>query len=601
LRQALFGTGSSRLQCDRPHGLPDRPNKAEQLSGDGRACDRRRLALLQDEMPISSAKALLRLLGQFPELIGYAEGTLLDMYCPASREAIIPRCFDQHGARSRVAGFRDRALAPPSAAADLARNETDIGHQRPRILEAAQITEFCRQNSGRDEPNTAQRLQSGNRRPNRPLTYALADFKVDSCEPFVRQLELAHHLAQHDVVRRMLELLGEEPALMGASPQHASVVSAPVPQKEAADLLPDAPPGSNRYITDAHQIPHRFMVRVADPNWRQITRSKSSGQHHGVSPIGLHALARLARDKSRRRYDAVVAPVSKLPIERKSRRACLVAEVQKMRLRSNFPDQFVDRGWVRRDLAEVFRPVLTRPGHGDRDARAVSIQAYISNHLCHVASNLADELRCTFKRRNHHAARTSAVRQDGHLVFDGWASGGALKLIAEARIFRPELVARFVLTRYAARTLIARATAELLVDHDPPALASRIGQRVGFADAARGGRLVAEVDENGPAAREIAVLARGSRYERVRSPSAPSPPARATPKPGCAARSPRRREMRSQVSTPHGSRSTSLPDSAAASRSPPSAWTDRGRHAARCSRANSANIMEARNECELTG
>ena len=31
----------------------------------------------------------------------------------------------------------------------------------------------------------------------------------------------------------------------------------------------------------------------------------------------------------------------------------------------------------------------------------------------------------------------------------------------------------------------------------------------------------------------------------------------------------RRREMRSQVSTPHGSRSTSLPDSAAASRSPP--------------------------------
>jgi hypothetical protein len=74
-----------------------------------------------------------------------------------------------------------------------------------------------------------------------------------------------------------------------------------------------------------------------------------------------------------------------------------------------------------------------------------------------------------------------------------------------------------VLNRYAARALIARATAELLVDHDPPALASRIGQRVGFADAARGGRLVGEVDENGPAAREIAVLARGSRYERVRS------------------------------------------------------------------------------------
>jgi chromosome partitioning protein len=90
--------------------------------------------------------------------------------------------------------------------------------------------------------------------------------------------------------------------------------------------------------------------------------------------------------------------------------------------------------------------------------------------------------------------------------FDGWASGEALKLITEARIFRPELVTRFVLNRCAARTLIAERP-ELLVDHDPPALASRIGQRVGFADAARSGRLVGEVDENGPAAREIAALA----------------------------------------------------------------------------------------------
>jgi chromosome partitioning protein len=98
--------------------------------------------------------------------------------------------------------------------------------------------------------------------------------------------------------------------------------------------------------------------------------------------------------------------------------------------------------------------------------------------------------------------------------FDGWASGEALKLIAEARVFRPGLVARFVLNRCATRTLIARKTVELLVDHDPPALASsRIGQRVGFADAARSGRLVGEVDENGPAAREIAALA--AEIERI--------------------------------------------------------------------------------------
>ena len=91
--------------------------------------------------------------------------------------------------------------------------------------------------------------------------------------------------------------------------------------------------------------------------------------------------------------------------------------------------------------------------------------------------------------------------------FDGWASGETLKLIDEARIFRPQLAARFVLNRCAARTVIARETAESLADHQPPVLKVTIGQRVVFADSARTGRLVADLDTNSPAAREIAALA----------------------------------------------------------------------------------------------
>jgi len=91
---------------------------------------------------------------------------------------------------------------------------------------------------------------------------------------------------------------------------------------------------------------------------------------------------------------------------------------------------------------------------------------------------------------------------------DGWASGEILRLIDEARVFRPGIVARFVLNRCATRTIIARETAKALADHDPPVLAARIGQRVAFADAARSGRLVSEFDESSPASREIAALAR---------------------------------------------------------------------------------------------
>ncbi|OYV24499.1 MAG: cobyrinic acid a,c-diamide synthase [Rhodospirillales bacterium 20-58-10] len=90
--------------------------------------------------------------------------------------------------------------------------------------------------------------------------------------------------------------------------------------------------------------------------------------------------------------------------------------------------------------------------------------------------------------------------------FDGWASGEMLNLIHEARIFRPELVARFVLNRCAARTIIARETGDALAEHDPPVLAARIGQRVAFADAARTGRLVFEVDSGVAASNEIIAL-----------------------------------------------------------------------------------------------
>ena len=91
--------------------------------------------------------------------------------------------------------------------------------------------------------------------------------------------------------------------------------------------------------------------------------------------------------------------------------------------------------------------------------------------------------------------------------FDGWATGEMLRLLDEARVFRPELRARMLLNRCAARTGIARETVQALSDHDPPVLAARVGQRIAFADAARSGRLVHEVPAGLIAAQEIAAVA----------------------------------------------------------------------------------------------
>jgi chromosome partitioning protein len=88
-----------------------------------------------------------------------------------------------------------------------------------------------------------------------------------------------------------------------------------------------------------------------------------------------------------------------------------------------------------------------------------------------------------------------------------------LRLLREARHFRPHLIARFVLNRCVARSLIASEIAEALTRHNPPALAARVGQRVAFADAARTGRLVSEMPRCEPAARDISALA--AEIERI--------------------------------------------------------------------------------------
>jgi len=97
--------------------------------------------------------------------------------------------------------------------------------------------------------------------------------------------------------------------------------------------------------------------------------------------------------------------------------------------------------------------------------------------------------------------------------FDGWAAAETLRLLHEAQRFRPQLIARFVLNRCGARTLIASEIAEAMAKHEPPALAARVGQRVVFAAAARTGRLVSEMPRSKPAAREVAALA--AEIERI--------------------------------------------------------------------------------------
>jgi chromosome partitioning protein len=92
-------------------------------------------------------------------------------------------------------------------------------------------------------------------------------------------------------------------------------------------------------------------------------------------------------------------------------------------------------------------------------------------------------------------------------AYDVWASHEMVTLIAEARVFRPQLRAAFVINRRVVGTVIGREARAALADQPFAALQTEVSQRIVFADSVAAGRLACEAAPKCAAAREIAALA----------------------------------------------------------------------------------------------
>ncbi|MEQ8399696.1 MAG: ParA family partition ATPase [Silicimonas sp.] len=110
-------------------------------------------------------------------------------------------------------------------------------------------------------------------------------------------------------------------------------------------------------------------------------------------------------------------------------------------------------------------------------------------------------------------ARSAMLASDLVLIpvqpspYDVWASQQVVTLVTEARIFRPELRAAFLVNRRIVNTVIGRDVHEALSELGMPALSVPVSQRVAFAESVAIGRLVRESHPESAAAKEIAAVA----------------------------------------------------------------------------------------------
>ena len=106
-------------------------------------------------------------------------------------------------------------------------------------------------------------------------------------------------------------------------------------------------------------------------------------------------------------------------------------------------------------------------------------------------------------------ARSAMLASDLVLIpvqpspYDVWASQQVVTLVAEARMFRPELRAAFIVNRRIVNTVIGRDVGDALAGLGMPALSVSVSQRVAFAESVAIGRLVRESHPESAAANEI--------------------------------------------------------------------------------------------------
>jgi chromosome partitioning protein len=117
--------------------------------------------------------------------------------------------------------------------------------------------------------------------------------------------------------------------------------------------------------------------------------------------------------------------------------------------------------------------------------------------------------------RVNELARAAMLASDLVLIpvqpspLDVWASADTVKLVREARQFRGDIKAAFLINRRIAKTAIGRDVASALAGFDDvPVLPMAIGQRVIFAETAARGLSVVEAAPQSEAAQELASLAK---------------------------------------------------------------------------------------------
>ena len=146
--------------------------------------------------------------------------------------------------------------------------------------------------------DSAHCLESLHEWKERPRLHELGDIVTEALDPLARLLDCTSILDKDAPLGLVLELLFADPRHILLGPGSLALVVAPtVPKEEVLELAPNDVLRFLGVAPRSYQIPHRLADLVGNVDRCEISEALEAGELHGVTAIGLDALALLFRDE----------------------------------------------------------------------------------------------------------------------------------------------------------------------------------------------------------------------------------------------------------------------------------------------------------------
>jgi hypothetical protein len=288
-RASLSLAGSRRLRGlgGLGHGGPDEPH---QFSGHRSHGDRWPLPV-PHEMTIAAMQALLRApgvaeaRGRLP-MASAGQGPTED-----GTVAIVPGRFHQHAPRVRVAGLGQGTPTLALARGVLAGDQPQVGHERSRPLEAAEVPDLREQNHRGQRVDAAKAAQPPHRLSSgRGLGQGL-DLAIQLDQADERLLEGEERDLERALEGGDFEALAAEPRPVALRPVPTREVPPPVPIEEFHDAMLPAEHIPPHVLAAAQEVTHAFVRFLWHVNGGQFAGPEQPDQLPGIALVGLDPLA----------------------------------------------------------------------------------------------------------------------------------------------------------------------------------------------------------------------------------------------------------------------------------------------------------------------